>query len=500
MKKGLLLALVCCVLCAPLGAWAEEPMSMMGLDALTGRDWSQSHFFTRMAELTGVSFTFQQYQDAEGFPKIKADVLSSAVLPDVLFKAGLTSQEELRYAENGVLIDLAPLLQENAPNLWALLEAHPDWKKAITLPDGKIVALPALADPADQVCIWINRSWLDVLGLEIPATPEAYREALIAFRDRDPNGNGKRDEVPLYLVGPWEAKWLMSFFGLAANDYNVYLDEAGTVRFAPFEPQYAEFLAYLRELNQQELLGKDAFRTTHSMAEQLEKQAETVRVGGMISLAPYTLLDIKHAGQFAAMPPMAYQGRTVYRDLLGPVWRGTFAITNTCEYPVAALSWADALYTEEGAVLAMAGREGTDFQYDDKGKWNLLVDEMRTADSLRTESLMDSAGGQMPGVRPRNFLAKVAVETQLQMMEQMNVVGQAARLPMPLYYLTEAEQAEIDALQAELGALVDMGIARFATGETPLDEQHLQEFAQQLRDAGAEKLVAAWQRIADANK
>ena len=38
---------------------------------------------------------------------------------------------------------------------------------------------------------------LDALGLEMPQTVDEYYETLVAFRDKDPNGNGEQDEIPL---------------------------------------------------------------------------------------------------------------------------------------------------------------------------------------------------------------------------------------------------------------------------------------------------------------
>ena len=43
------------------------------------------------------------------------------------------------------------------------------------------------------------------------------------------------------------------------------------------------------------------------------------------------------------------------RDLLGEVWTGCFAGSSSCEDPAAALRWVDALYSEDGALLAFAG-------------------------------------------------------------------------------------------------------------------------------------------------
>ncbi|MFP3340659.1 sugar ABC transporter substrate-binding protein, partial [Micrococcus sp. SIMBA_131] len=46
----------------------------------------------------------------------------------------------------------------------------------------------------------INKTWLDELGLEMPTTLEKYHDVLIAFKEKDPNGNGKQDEVPLSFM------------------------------------------------------------------------------------------------------------------------------------------------------------------------------------------------------------------------------------------------------------------------------------------------------------
>lgn len=43
---------------------------------------------------------------------------------------------------------------------------------------------------------FINRTWLDRLGLAVPTTIEELTDVLRAFRDRDPNGNGLADEIP----------------------------------------------------------------------------------------------------------------------------------------------------------------------------------------------------------------------------------------------------------------------------------------------------------------
>ncbi len=480
------------------GVWAQaEDMRMMGLEEHTGRDWAQNVFFARMAERTGVSFTYMQYGELAAYAKEKERVLTGDDLPDVLFKAALSPQEELRYGQDGTLIDLAPLLAEHAPNLWALLEQHPDWREAITLPDGKIVALPGLDAAHNQVGIWVNTVWLDALKIPMPTTPEAYREALVALRDGDPNQNGKADEVPLMLIGPWEAKWFASFFGLMANDYNVFADEAGAVRFAPLEPGYREFLTYMHGLFTDGLLYKSAFRDTHASLEQSETQATTLRLGSLVSISPATLLDVKYTTGFSAVPPMAAGGKApAYRDMLSDVQRGTFAITRACKEPAAALRWVDALYAEEGAILAMAGLEGEDYQRNEDGTWTFLVDQMRSADSLQAYAVI--GGGMMPGIQPTAFLKQISSPETLHMLTQYEQLAEAATLPIPPRTLTADQLAEIDSLQLTLGRLVDMRVAQFITGELPLDDATWAAYELALQDAGAQRMTALWQGVVDA--
>ncbi len=69
-----------------------------------------------------------------------------------------------------------------------------------TAPDGHIYALPQWADCYHCTYpdkLWINSTWLKKLGLQVPKTTEDLRNVLLAFKTKDPNGNGKADEIPM---------------------------------------------------------------------------------------------------------------------------------------------------------------------------------------------------------------------------------------------------------------------------------------------------------------
>ena len=160
MRKGITVFLAVLLLfsqaCAETAQKAPD-YTMEGYDGdLSGRNWETNLFFSRMQEITGISFQFSQHTDQEKWTERKREILKGENLPDVLFKAELTSTEVRDLYEAGRIIDLAPYLEEYAPDLWKLLEEDPEKKQAITLPDGSIPALPAFNDLQNNDALWIN--------------------------------------------------------------------------------------------------------------------------------------------------------------------------------------------------------------------------------------------------------------------------------------------------------------------------------------------------------
>lgn len=104
-------------------------------------------------------------------------------------------------------------------------------------------------------------------------------------------------------------------------------------------------------------------------------------------------------------------------------------------------------------------------------------------------------GSTMPGYVPNAFLSKVDSAPDKHVIEQnarVSAVAQQVTLP---YALSEDAQAKANALAAELGALVDEGIARFVTGETPLDDATYAAWLEELKTAGSAELADIFNQI-----
>ena len=492
MRKLMICLVLACLVLLPLTAPAEQPLVMAGYeDQESYRLWSENLFFKRMEQQTGLVFEYRQAQSADSWDKMKAGFYSGeADLPQVLFKAELSPAETIDMLDAGILIDLAPLIEENAPNLHRLLEENADIRAAVTLPGERVGALPYINLTPSQNCLWINQSWLDELKLDMPGTAEELAQVLSAFKTGDPNRNAKADEVPLAFLGAYDLKYLAHAFGLAANDFNVYVRD-GQAKFMPLEPAFRDYVAWLRDLHQRGLLDRDGFTTADTLR-RVTDEKQTVRYGALIAPLPTYILPAAWTDQYAVVPPLAYEGGQVYRSISPRATPGTFALTKACVDPAQMLRWVDYLYTAEGAILASSGQEGVDFLVDGDGTW-------RKTEAASQQSFLSSVsimtGTTPPGVSNDAFQRRYNDQIVRRVSEQIDMVSDIARDPFPPFSLTREQEEQIAPLQQALGRYVDESIARFVIGEWEMSDERFALFETELQSLGLEQFLSFWQAV-----
>ena len=227
----------------------------------------------------------------------------------------------MKYAANGQLVALDEYL-DYAPNLSALIEQDDAIRKGITMPDGHIYSCPQLNKTEGNLIhhYWINKTWLDNLGLEAPTTVDELYDVLVAFRDNDPNGNGQKDEIPYCVVGkdyPHRmfydllGSWGFGINGVMDSDYAfswLDIDDAGKVRFIGREDKFKNMVEFYNKLWTEGLVDKpwhsEAVKIHAAVpdsAYEMVLEAEDEGSGGM---------DVYHAefaqknGQWAFVSPI----------------------------------------------------------------------------------------------------------------------------------------------------------------------------------------------------
>ncbi|MDU5950759.1 MAG: extracellular solute-binding protein, partial [Paenibacillus macerans] len=100
--------------------------------------------------------------------------------------------------------------------------------------------------------------WLDKVGLQTPQTIDDFYNMLKAFKEQDPDGNGKDDTYGMVLV-KWTGQWASGFdtiklwFG-APNKWGV---KDGQLVPEHEYPEYLEALKFMKKLYDEKLINSD---------------------------------------------------------------------------------------------------------------------------------------------------------------------------------------------------------------------------------------------------
>jgi putative aldouronate transport system substrate-binding protein len=334
--------------------------------------------FTRIAPSNGPFKDMPVFQDYEklsniqvefieaptdGFNEKKNLLFASNELPDALYRSGLTPLEATRYGAGGQLIPLESLIDKYAPNIKKLMDTYPEIRSAITTPEGHIYAIPGIVsvNAARTDKRWMNQAWLNKLNLKEPETTDELYEVLKAFRDKDPNGNGKQDELPMTARSGLAIVPIMAgSFGLDFQlGYNINL-ENDKVNLWMGSDRNKELLMYLNKLYSEKLLDQELF--TQKEAQYLAKQG-TGNTGLFFDQTNNPMLQNKVENQYIGIAPV--KGPHGDRlQLAAPVPRdfGAFAITSVNKHPEATLRWVDHFYGDEGSTMLRFGRQGENYE------------------------------------------------------------------------------------------------------------------------------------------
>lgn len=174
----------------------------------TVTDYDDNAFTNYLEETANVEIEFVYFSNSAGEYKQQLALMCGAdeELPDVLIGLQMTNYLANEYGDDGYFLDLTDYIDEYAPNYKVQVEKLDEELKEYVIERGKSMETGAqygmplvLCEEFDdlQSPMYINKTWLDTLGLQVPTTIEELRTVLTAFANNDPNGNGQADEFAL---------------------------------------------------------------------------------------------------------------------------------------------------------------------------------------------------------------------------------------------------------------------------------------------------------------
>ena len=239
----------------------------------------------------------------------------------------------------------------------------------------------------DSICTeaMINTKWLEKLNLKAPTTIDELYDVLVAFRDKDPNGNGKKDEIPMIGMkdtnGRGYENYLITPFMQYTYERRAWV-ENGVTNSLYDQDEYRQALIFIHKLVKEELLSPMTFTINSTELKRLinakPNEDYTVGIACAYINGDYTE-DSNAIYDYEPLPALAdASGRGGWSMFEPPIIRSRWSICWDCENPLLAWRLLDFMYSPEAMLRQRLGERGVDWDwiqdtpYADKAKGNGL--------------------------------------------------------------------------------------------------------------------------------
>lgn len=349
--------------------------------------------YTRFAtESTGVNVTFKQFTgtNTDVATQVSLMIAGNEKLPDIFWGfSAISSSVRDEYGTDGILVNCLPYLKDKDMTHFALESLSIIFGTEEKADEIMQMMIDRCYFPQDDACYcypgiqyepqncltaypMINKKWLDKLGLQVPKTVDDLYNVLVAFRDKDPNGNGLKDEIPMTgrpnvnYADPVE--WIMNAFIYTQFTYHFNIDD-GKVSTPYNTKEYRQGLAFLKKLHDEGLFVETNFTMTNaeykSLANPTNGNPETV---GIVCHHPDIIwtTDSDAVLDYVAIGPLAdATGKGGWGANAGYNCTFTNYITTTCSDPELAFRYLDWHHSYEAGIWQERGERGVDWEWSD---------------------------------------------------------------------------------------------------------------------------------------
>ena len=361
----------------------EETVTFTGMTkfpAGTEADQNQRTIFKRLEEQTNVHIDWTAIQADQWNVKIALNMANINTLTDFIFSAGFSDSDLLRYADQEVIIPLEDLIDECMPNLKAVFDEYPEYRAMCEDEDGHIWALPWIEQlGSEKTAIqtigdmsFINRKWMDFLGLEMPTTVDEFEEVLIAFRD---HASELQEEfgiegsiIPMSCImndGDQDPAIIINGFGEGIGDpdrgrHIAVTNDKEVICTATLDG-FREGLEWLHKLYDEGLIDPEAF--TQEWSTYVSK-GKSGRYGVCFS---WDVANIDNLTDWEPLPALTADVRNITPQngsFTSGFDRGRCVVTCLAEDPELLCQWLDLMYDPYQSPQNNWGTYGEDDEFD----------------------------------------------------------------------------------------------------------------------------------------
>ncbi len=346
------------------------------------KDYATNAYTLELEKRSNIKLEFEVFPSSDAKQKFSLMVSANQKLPDIV-AIGMSQPDLFTYGTAGVFLKLNDYYEKSSHYIKQYMEKGDNEKylKYIKSADGNIYSVPKIQEQLGNQWsyrMWINETWLNKLNLKMPKTTDDYFNVLKAFKEKDPNDNGKNDELPLISsANRSPVSFLMNAFIYSNSDNDYLLDNNGTLEAAFVKPEWKQGVEYIAKLVKNGLLDPATFTQNDNQLRQIMENPEAQVIGSYSSISILYTADSERKKDIKPLFPLtgpqgANYATKTNSDL--PVFY--FSITKDCKDPEAAFKLADLMWSLDMSMWSRYGVPDVDWKKPAAGVKGLYTDSL----------------------------------------------------------------------------------------------------------------------------
>lgn len=466
-------------------------------------------FWQELYEMTNVKINLVSLPSDSVMTNLNA-LFTAGKAGDAIMNNIISEGDLMSLVDSGLIIPLEDYVSdpEIMPNFHArVLSESPATKGYITAADGHIYALPRYnANNGDYLesPLWINKQWLDAVGMGVPTTIEELEAALIAFRDNDVNGNGdSSDEIPLLFMNGDSLSHMESLLGMwglatkdGANDHYFDIDD-GKAIFVPTTEAYKAAIKTIAHWWEEDLIWSEAFTGN---GESFNAVLMNDDVTPLVGLVTRKNLPDAFQSQYVQITPFGADGYE-------PEWflhpgrlatKSKFSVTSSCENPEILMAWIDLFYDFEIGTRISSGEENVGWKYLPDGYG---VEIITYADTEQQQARTKQAIGSVFGDYPLSTMEQDYATGRTLLSGRLAIMNESYEIyksyfddefwPRP--YMSAESSTRLGELRTDIFNTVSLYKANWVTGVGDIDAEW-DDFVKALEKMGIDEYTEIIQK------
>jgi len=488
--------------------------------ANTESDPNNRTIFRRLQEKTNVEVKWTAIQSDQWNDKITLAMANPKTLADFVFNASFNDSSLLKYADQGIIIPLEGYIDSYMPNLKKVFDKYPEYRAMCTDTNGHIWGLPwieQLGSGKEAIQVidnmsFINKKWLDFLGLDVPKTVEEFENVLLAFKanaekiQRKFNIDGSI--IPMSFImndGGQDPYVLINGFGEGYGDADkgrhIAVTDERKVICSATQEGFKKGTQWLHKLYEQGLIDPEAF--TQEWSTYVSK-GKSGRYGVCFS---WDVANIANLADWVPLPVLKADVKNLTAQngsFTSGFDRGRCVVTAVAKNPALVCAWLDQMYDPFQSPQNNWGTYGEDDEFDifvmgtnKDGKAMLKHAPLGTASPVEVREA-ESVNGPL-AILDEYYGVYVTcpddAKYRLDWIKDYFTPDVNEKYVYPNVFMTREDTEEVSNIQADVSKAINTAKSDWVMNG--FTEQDWDNFNKKLESYKLEKLISIFQKYLD---